>query len=79
MSRAIFSHEVVDPDFQWLLENYAERNKCTTMVDVTSLPVVLLLLTEEEKQKASGALYPLTVPEIGDKDMNEASDESDSK
>lgn len=79
MSRAIFSHGVVDPDFQWLLESYAERNKCTTMVDITSLPVVLLLLTEEEKQKASGALYPLAVPEIGEKDMGEASDESDSK
>lgn len=79
MSRAIFSHEVVDPDFQWLLESYAERNKYTTMVDVTSLPVVLLLLTEEEKQKATGALYPLAAPELGEKEMSETSDDSDSK
>jgi hypothetical protein len=59
MARAIFSHEVVDPDFQWLLSNYAERKGAVMTVDVTCLPVVLVLMTEEERIKAGKNLEPL--------------------
>ena len=79
MTRPIFSHEVSDPDFQWLLDNYAERNKCTAIIDSTSLPVVLILLTEDEKLKAAGALHPLAIPEIGSREENDPSDESEAK
>ncbi len=79
MTRAIFSHEVGDPDFQWLLDSYAERNKCTAMIETTSLPVVLILLTEEEKLRASGALHPLAIPDMGATEASEPSDESEVK
>jgi len=49
MARAIFSHELGDPDFQWLLSNYTENKHATSMVDVPCLPVVLIVLTPEEK------------------------------
>lgn len=64
MARAIFSHEVVDPDFQWLLTNYAERNPGSFTVDATCLPVVLVLLTDEERtrtQPFQEALPPVPV------------------
>lgn len=48
MARAIFSHELADPDFQWLLSNYAEQKRITALVDVPCLPVVLVVLTPEE-------------------------------
>jgi hypothetical protein len=59
MARAIFSHEVVDPDFQWLLSNYAERKGAAMTVDVTCLPVILVLLTEEERARAGSMVEPL--------------------
>jgi hypothetical protein len=65
MARAIYSHEVVDPDFQWLLSNYVERKGGGFTVDVTCLPVVLVLLTDEERAKAGGSLQltpPIPVP-----------------
>jgi hypothetical protein len=49
MARAIFSHELGDPDFQWLLSNYTEQKPTAAMVDAPCLPVVLVLLTPEEK------------------------------
>ena len=65
MARAIFSHEVVDPDFQWLLTNYAERNAGSFTVDVTCLPIVLVLVTEQERSRTSALqdpIPPLPVP-----------------
>jgi hypothetical protein len=59
MARAIFSHEVVDPDFQWLLSNYAERKGAALTVDMTCLPIVLILLTEEERARAGSLVEPL--------------------
>jgi hypothetical protein len=59
MARAIFSHEVIDPDFQWLLSNYAERKGAAMTVDISCLPVVLVLLTEEERAKAGTLVEPL--------------------
>ncbi len=58
MTRAIFSHEVVDPDFQWLISNYVERKGGVVTVDVTGLPVVLIMLAENERNKLSGLQEP---------------------
>lgn len=58
MTRAIFSHEVVDPDFQWLISNYVERKGAVVTVDVTGLPVVLIMLDENERSKLSGLQEP---------------------
>jgi hypothetical protein len=49
MARAIFSHELGDSDFQWLLSSYAERNNFTLLVDTPCLPIVLIVCTPEEK------------------------------
>jgi hypothetical protein len=58
MARAIYSHEAVDPDFQWLLSNYAERKGGVFTVDSTCLPVVMVLLTEEERARVGGVFQP---------------------
>ena len=74
MARAIFSHEVVDPDFQWLLSNYAERKGAAITVDITCLPVVLIILTDEERQKAGSLaepLPPLPVPQDPEADTRD--------
>ncbi len=49
MARAIFSHELGDPDFQWLLTSFTEQNHTAVTVDAPCLPIVLVLLTVEEK------------------------------
>ena len=43
MARPIYSHEVLDPDFQWLLQNYAENHPNAIVLDSTGLPVVIVL------------------------------------
>ncbi|MFO0417493.1 MAG: hypothetical protein ACK5Y6_09415 [Pseudomonadota bacterium] len=55
MARAIYSHEINDPDFQWLISNYTERNGVQAMVDVTCLPVVLVMMTEQERMRAGNS------------------------
>ncbi len=49
MARAIFSHELGDPDFQWLLTSFTEQHHTTVMVDAPCLPIVLVQLTPDEK------------------------------
>jgi hypothetical protein len=66
MTRAIFSHEVVDPDFQWLISNYVERRGGVLTVDVTGLPVVMIMLDENERAKVGGLQQqapPLPMPQ----------------
>jgi hypothetical protein len=66
MTRAIFSHEVVDPDFQWLISNYVERRGGVLTVDVTGLPVVMIMLEEDERAKVDGLQHqapPLPLPQ----------------
>jgi len=53
MARPIYSHEVLDPDFQWLLQNYAENHPNAIVLDSTGLPVVIVL--GEEQGAASRA------------------------
>jgi len=43
MARPIYSHEVLDPDFQWLLQNYSENHPNAIVLDSTGLPVVIVL------------------------------------
>lgn len=47
MARPIYSHEVLDPDFQWLLQNYAENHPNAIVLDSTGLPVVIVLGDEK--------------------------------
>jgi len=47
MARPIYSHEVLDPDFQWLLQNYTENHPNAVLLDSTCLPVVIVLGDEK--------------------------------
>lgn len=42
MARAVYPHEITDPDFQWLLNNYCESHPGAFKLDMGSLPVVIL-------------------------------------
>ena len=43
MARAVYPHEVADPDFQWLLNNYCENHPGSFKLDAGSLPVVIIV------------------------------------
>jgi hypothetical protein len=49
MARAIFPHEVMDPDFQWLIKNYCESGPPVAVIDSGCLPLVLVLLDERAR------------------------------
>jgi hypothetical protein len=49
MARAIFSQELGDPDFQWLISNYVEQRNATALVDLPCLPIVLVVITPHEQ------------------------------
>ena len=69
MARAIYSHEINDPDFQWLISNYAERKGGTAMVDVTCLPIVLVMMTDDERSRTGIGQHSLALlppPEASD-------------
>ena len=46
MARAVYPHEVTDPDFQWLLNNYCESHPGAFKLDSGSLPVVIITGSE---------------------------------
>ena len=53
MARAIFPHEVMDPDFQWLIKNYCESGAPVAVVDSGCLPLVMILLDESARSLAN--------------------------
>jgi hypothetical protein len=42
MARAVFPHEVTDPDFQWLINTYCESHPGAIKLDTSCLPVVII-------------------------------------
>lgn len=42
MGRAVYPHELTDPDFSWLISRYQENNPNCLIVECTSLPLVLI-------------------------------------
>jgi hypothetical protein len=57
MARPIYSHEVLDADFQWLLQHYCENHPAAFMVDSTCMPIVLIL--GEGKDKVAAKAHEL--------------------
>ena len=49
MARPIYSHEMTDPDFQWLIKNYMEKSAPVAVVDSGCLPLVMVLLDENAR------------------------------
>jgi hypothetical protein len=75
MARAIFSHELGDPDFQWLLTSYNEQIQPTALVDAPCLPVVLVVLTEEERASIPTSAPMPVMPPSEQKGVEEPSAE----
>lgn len=46
MARAVFPHEVTDPDFQWLLNSYCEAHPSALRLESSCMPVVLIKVDE---------------------------------
>lgn len=42
MARAMYPHELGDPDFAWLLSSFLEQHPNYYQIDISCLPVVLL-------------------------------------
>lgn len=61
MARAIFSQELGDPDFQWLISNYVEQRNATALVDLPCLPIVLVVITPQEQETVANQV-PIADP-----------------
>ena len=42
MGRPLYTHELHDPDFAWLISNFREMNPDYTSVEVALLPVIFI-------------------------------------
>jgi hypothetical protein len=45
MGRPIYSHELSDPDFSWLITSFQENNPNYSCVDSSCLPIVFISLS----------------------------------
>jgi len=60
MARPIYPHELSDPDFQWLINAYRESRGQVAVVDMSCLPLVMVLLdTKEPTQDEDANFEPL--------------------
>ena len=64
MARPIYNHELLDPDFSWLLSTFKENHPEYVTLECVGLPVVMIHLTAEEFQKTM-------LPEIIDSELSE--------
>ena len=46
MGRPVFTYELGDPDFSWLVSNFQENNPEYTLLESSSLPVVFVNTVE---------------------------------
>ncbi len=44
MARAVYSHEMGDPDFEWLLSTYSERVPHGIRIDQPGMPFTIITL-----------------------------------
>ena len=42
MARALYSHELSDPDFSWLISNFVESHTEYVMCESAQLPIVFI-------------------------------------
>ena len=69
MARPIFTHELADADFSWLLSTFKENHPEYVAVEVGGLAVALFKVTPEEYAKALMPSLP-SLP-IGESDGDE--------
>jgi hypothetical protein len=61
MARPIFPHELSDPDFQWLLNSYRESRGPVALVEMSCLPLVMVLLETAEPALQGEVPYDATL------------------
>ena len=42
MGRPVYTHELNDPDFTWLINSFRENNPHCVMIDTACMPVMLI-------------------------------------
>ncbi len=62
MGRAIFSYEMTDPDFSWLLTSFGENRPEFVAVDIPGLPIYFLRVGDSVKVESQtiGTIPPPT-------------------
>jgi hypothetical protein len=71
MGRPVYPHELVDPDFAWLISNFKEKRPSYQCLDLALLPIVLFETPElpsaetfareaEENKQVVGNQIPTT-------------------
>ena len=66
MARPIFTHELADADFSWLLTTFKENNPSVVSIEIGGLPTLMLRLTPQELQRS---MIP-ALPDLSDSDNN---------
>lgn len=58
MGRAVYPHELTDPDFSWLITRYQEGNPNCFPVESTSLPLVFVMVDAKTAESEDCILLP---------------------
>ncbi len=61
MARAVYQHELQDPDFSWLVNRFQELNPQYLLVESSVQPLVFVLREPPVAESAAGHSLP-TVP-----------------
>lgn len=70
MGRPIYSHELNDPDFSWLISNFQENHPHYSAIDISSLPVVFI-----RTEAKDFAMLPVPVQAAVDPSTDDLGDE----
>ena len=62
MGRPIFTFELSDPDFAWLISNFKESHPQYNALESSSLPVVFISSVERSSEAASDGDAEFEVP-----------------
>ena len=70
MGRPVYSHELSDPDFSWLITSFQENNPQYNLVDSSCLPIVFIQISlskEASEEKESDVVVPANAkrPDFG--------------
>jgi hypothetical protein len=79
MARPIYPHELSDPDFQWLFNSYRESRGQVAVVDMSCLPLVMLLLEPVDSGPVMDAAYEPALGHIVEYPLNVAEADSGKK
>lgn len=61
MGRPVYSYELTDPDFSWLISNFRENNPGYCLVESSCLPIVFI--SDEKPQKLLNDFSQMPLPD----------------